>query len=353
MDIHIAGMTVGVHLTAEQEEEISQYFSTGAKEFHGETVVTVRSYAPGEKDGKILFDKRYFYSPGENFFGMADGAGKKIIVQCGNAPQHFEIFVEEGFETGQLVKIMEWCFHMATSSRGFAFVHGMAIADGKGNGIVCPAWKGTGKTTAFLRMVTEGEFEFVGDDWSIVDDKGVVYPYPKSVYLYRNDIYELRDLLYKHKKGKKAFLECYRSLLKCRLLPVQWVNRFFYKLRLLDDVLYEKAEVFKSAPIHGMKISKIILLRRSGHDQFVQTKIRDGMEKVYANYLFEHNRLMDVHRVKFMLAKSRFIEGHYADVNRIYQRLDPDVFYALDIPQYADGREIARNVKEIAARDEL
>jgi hypothetical protein len=65
-----------------------------------------------------------------------------------------------------------------------SFVHGAAVAI-KGQGILLPGWGGTGKTSAIICLLKEvPDTSFLGDDYSIVSDKGRLLSFPKAFFIY-------------------------------------------------------------------------------------------------------------------------------------------------------------------------
>jgi len=62
-------------------------------------------------------------------------------------------------------------------------IHGASVAV-DGQGILMPAWGGTGKTSAMVQLVKLQNTAFMGDDFTIVCSDGMLLSYPKPFFIY-------------------------------------------------------------------------------------------------------------------------------------------------------------------------
>lgn len=269
-----------------------------------------------------MLEKKYFYIYDKNIFGMFDENNRKILIDCNNAPNSFNIYCEENFKPFQLIRLFEWCLHICMSARGYAFIHGMSF--GKNNkAFIFPAWKATGKTTAFVHAV-EDRMDFIGDDWCIVDAKANVYPYLKNAFLYKKDLMEL-DFL------QPSLLNWFERLLLKFKLPI-------HVPAILDCSKYKLSKT-------KYQLGSIVLLSRYG-ERYHFAKCDTLTDNLFGMYLFEHSIFTDSNRVRFMLKSSTFIDEHYARVHKIYQSIGKNKYHSLEFPSCANGKAIYELIKE-------
>jgi hypothetical protein len=67
--------------------------------------------------------------------------------------------------------------------RGATFIHCASMAIDN-NGILMPAWGGTGKTSAAIELLKLQGSAFMGDDYAIIRDDGTLLAYPKPFFIY-------------------------------------------------------------------------------------------------------------------------------------------------------------------------
>ncbi len=87
--------------------------------------------------------------------------------------------------------------HWQMLQRGATTIHGASVAV-DGQGILMPAWGGTGKTSAIVELLKLPGSAFMGDDFAIIRGDGMLLSYPKPffVYPYHQDVF---PHLFKHK----------------------------------------------------------------------------------------------------------------------------------------------------------
>jgi hypothetical protein len=69
--------------------------------------------------------------------------------------------------------------HLAYNSQRYLFVHAGAVAV-EGRAIVIPGASFSGKTTLVAELVRAGA-EYLSDEFTLIDDNGLVHPYPKPL----------------------------------------------------------------------------------------------------------------------------------------------------------------------------
>ena len=102
---------------------------------------------------------------------------------------NLKLSVENNFDLYYLYTfLIEPLFIIFGLSKGLLFVHSSAVAkDGKG--FLFPAWRHTGKTQTLLSLTMQDGYEFMGDDYTIVDKKNL-YLYPKKINLFSYNLKE-------------------------------------------------------------------------------------------------------------------------------------------------------------------
>lgn len=102
------------------------------------------------------------------------------------------VFGEEVFLSGKrdLLPFISPLIQWITSTRRAAFLHAASMAIDN-QGILMPAWGGTGKTSAIIELLKLPGSAFMGDDYTIICDDGTLLSYPKPffIYPYHKDIF--------------------------------------------------------------------------------------------------------------------------------------------------------------------
>lgn len=73
--------------------------------------------------------------------------------------------------------------HWKMLERGAATIHGASVAV-NGQGILMPAWGGTGKTSAVMELFKLPDSSFMSDDFAIICRDGTLLSYPKPFFIY-------------------------------------------------------------------------------------------------------------------------------------------------------------------------
>lgn len=113
-------------------------------------------------------------------------AGKKLIIPFqsigGDSPP--KIMYERGFPSDWLRFIFDQIFGTHILTKGFSLFHAGCIAKDVG-AILLPSWRFAGKTsiTLFLLLRANERVEFIGDDLSLVSQKGTAQVYSDALHL--------------------------------------------------------------------------------------------------------------------------------------------------------------------------
>jgi hypothetical protein len=324
--IKINDIFVRIDLTSKYENEIKKPIKNLIAEEVDEDFefsIEILPYRNIDKLNYHIIDKKYFFFINKNAFGIFDENNRKVLIDCDDAPIRFRIYCEEEFNLFLLIKVFEWCLHIIASSKGYAFIHGMSFAINN-SAFIFPAWKATGKTTTFVNAIKDN-MTFIGDDWCIVDINSSIYPYHKDIFLYRNDILEL------------DFLQ--PSLLN-------WFEIIFLKLGFLrrNTVVLDCAQ-YKINSKEKYELEKMVLLTRYVGNSYRFTMCDNITDRLFSIYLFEHSLFIDSNRVRFMLKSSKFIDMHYQKILKIYQSIEKNKCYSMDIPIDATGKDIYAEIK--------
>lgn len=87
------------------------------------------------------------------------------------------------------------------------FLHASSIFDIREESVeVLMGWRGTGKTNAVLKVLSDKNKEIFSDDLSILDSNGNVFPYPRPIRLYSYNLNLLEDDELKKKLKVKALV---------------------------------------------------------------------------------------------------------------------------------------------------
>jgi len=112
--------------------------------------------------------------------------------------------------------------HLQLLKKGFTFIHAAAV-NYNSQGIIFPAWGGTGKTSLSAVILDKKKTKFLGDDFVIISKTGKIYSFPQpfSLYYYHASLF---SDTFKHKKkilvGPKGLelIKCLRHIAKPLLL---------------------------------------------------------------------------------------------------------------------------------------
>jgi len=130
----------------------------------------------------------------EKSFYLLDGMHNKIRI---GSFREKKIVVEKNFNPKCFFEILEYLYVNKILGKNMMFLHSSgAVLEDKT--IVFPACAGTGKTKMLIQLMKKYNATFLGDDWTIIDNKGNVYPYLRNIRFWANDILKQKEIF----KGK-------------------------------------------------------------------------------------------------------------------------------------------------------
>ena len=133
---------------------------------------------------EAAYDNSYLY--------RLDSFGKALAYRLGG-PDHASLLVDPEVSPSLQVYILEYLLKYLAPARNIAFVHASGVIYG-GQGVLVPAWGGSGKTSLVLQFLDNGA-EYMGDDLVLLDDLGTMYPYRKPLNLLSYNVRQFESLL--------------------------------------------------------------------------------------------------------------------------------------------------------------
>ncbi len=82
-----------------------------------------------------------------------------------------------------MYNVFDYLSQVAQLSLGQSYLHASSF-ERDGLGVALMAWRGIGKTTAMLKLVTEDGWRFLSDDLALIDDSGSLWRTPKRLQIY-------------------------------------------------------------------------------------------------------------------------------------------------------------------------
>lgn len=111
----------------------------------------------------------------------------KLIVEPKSSKSLFNLYLELLLRT-KLIK------------KRIILIHASGVSK-RDNGILFPAWQGTGKTASCLSFVKDG-FDYLGEDKLWVSEDKKIYSYPRYVRLNKSNLHLFKDFLNTKEKIK-------------------------------------------------------------------------------------------------------------------------------------------------------
>lgn len=99
-----------------------------------------------------------------------------------------------------LIPVIDFCLLKNNAS----LFHAAAV-DIDGDAIILSALGGVGKTSTVISLINNSECKYLGDDYIIIDKKGLCYSFPKPIFFYSYHLNFIHDLN-KDNIGKILFL---------------------------------------------------------------------------------------------------------------------------------------------------
>lgn len=122
------------------------------------------------------------YGKTDTLFYLRDrpNVGSKVTLdyQTSNKKILAEKDIDEVF---LLYDIIEPFMFYRLLEEGFTFLHASAVSK-ENKALVFSAWPRTGKSNTLLSLLHDGGYYFLSDEWTLVSEQGLVYPYPRRIF---------------------------------------------------------------------------------------------------------------------------------------------------------------------------
>lgn len=214
-----------------------------------------------------------------------------------------------------------------------------------------------GKTSIVLNLLNTGNFNYLSDDWLIVD-KEKSYPFPKPIHIFDYNLKneEIAKKIFGHKSIYYKFLFNFMDL--CwKYAPHRYVRFMIYSFKPNFNIPFTK---FSRNPRLGSisKVSKLFYLERSDVDRIIVSdnitpeEIARRLCYVYAhewNFFFkEYYRYVTLYNVKNPIVEKRFEHDYRIILNLCHNTK----LYRVMIPKYIDLTKInLADIPEISLED--
>jgi hypothetical protein len=135
-------------------------------------------------------------------------------------------------------QVLEPIMYQKFLEHGILFLHAGGVTKDD-EGILLPAYGGTGKTTLSMALLNQG-YKLLGDDLLLVDvDKQIVNPYPRPLHIFTYNVRNLRGATIPLRYRIAVYLKNVLRFFLERILR----NEFLISTRIHADELFE-GEVF-------------------------------------------------------------------------------------------------------------
>lgn len=121
-----------------------------------------------------------FYGRNDDLFYISDPYGHKVSLPY--RMLEGKVVAEKEIDANFLLQlIIEPLMFFHLLRKGYAFLHASAVSKGDAT-LIFAASQDTGKTSFALSMLFRG-YSFLGNEWSLISEKGLTYPYPRPILL--------------------------------------------------------------------------------------------------------------------------------------------------------------------------
>lgn len=157
--------------------------------------ITVEFKDSIECDGEIKYVTLGAGFSGKSFYLFDDMHNK---IRMGSFRNKDTVLVEKNFNSKCFFEILEYLYMNKILEKNMMFLHSSGVILEKKT-VVFPACAGTGKTKMLIQLMKEYKANLLGDDWTIIDNKGNAYPYLRKIRFWPNDILKQKDIFKKDK----------------------------------------------------------------------------------------------------------------------------------------------------------
>jgi hypothetical protein len=237
---------------------------------------------------------------------------------------------------------------------GMAFLHASSLYF-MGKGILITGWAGSGKTNLLLSLMEEGG-RYMGDDLSILSEKGTIYAYPEPLSLYDENLWYFRKIANGPGISKKRDLFVKRTFDRIYGLIYPRMRRNSTTARMLAR-LKDLSKELSAQEMIPDKIEKIcpldicIFLTRTnqGKLEIVEREKEAFVEMIMANLAFEFSyirRYLLMYESAFRKDSTSIKETECRERQILEKAFDGRKLYEILIPDTFDWKGVYGSIKE-------
>lgn len=186
---------------------------------------------------------------------------EKIVFFNGVKPlrEQNEVIFEDKFPKMKANLLVDLLFRTKLMVEKIQLVHAACVWGNKG-AILIPAWKGTGKTAACLKLIENG-YSFLGDDKVWLSSKGTVYSYPRYVVIKESNIRHLWQFVDHSLKLKIKISKMIRKLKRYIRVKLMW--QVIDRLLKVPARHYHIEDLYPNAQTKGsVSLSNVVYLTK-------------------------------------------------------------------------------------------
>jgi len=218
------------------------------------------------------FDDRFLY--------RRDILGNLIAYRL-DGPDHATLVVDPEVLKYTYLSTLEFLLRNLAPARNLAFVHASGVIH-EGQGVLFPAWGGTGKTTMVLQFLEQGA-GYLGDDTVLLDAAGVMYPRtsPLNIVIYNVQQFESWVLPFLEHQVRRSYLNAKKArrlhnwiMTKPlgKSLPARMFRLWIERMEEQVQQYIQPGNMFPQsqpgAPVHA---GTVLFLTRTRGDEFTLT----------------------------------------------------------------------------------
>ncbi len=263
-----------------------------------------------------------------NSFFILDKKGLKFSFNPKDFFLETKISIESGFDVSLLISILEPLILVRLLLSGVIPVHSCSV-EISGEGILFPAWGGTGKTRLLLNLTTSGA-KFVSDEWSFVRGNSLL-PYYVDFCMLDYDLSEYGD------RANLSAIEKLRLLFNRKFSSHRKIIHLLnYCNLILPHKEFVPEQLFPSIASEA-KLRKIYILQKWNKAEPKKDKIDPEilLDKFVLSF-YRENRLLFYYYNLYKFAMS-CNGGIFDDISNIYRQkmsrvLDKKKCFSLTLP---------------------
>jgi len=270
-------------------------------------------------------------------FYILDSKGFKLRYDPHGLLGQSEIVVERGFNTMLLNRVLESYIFISLTLLGVTPVHSCSVKM-NGEGVLFPAWAGTGKTRLIMNLTDTGA-TYLSDEWTIVDGD-MLLPYSDDIAMLDYDLHE-----YGH-RVKLSFIDRVRVSI-CSKIHSKPLKAVLNRFKLVLMVKQIKADRVFSKVGTEAKFKRIYQLERGSGLQAQKMRVDDAtlVKRMYQSFKRENSLLYyynDLHEYAFPTGGSTHISKAIREkyTTQLMQTINDRECFRLVLPKNLKGCDI-------------